>query len=345
MGLSSMFRRPGPALAALVVAAAMTVACGHQPDVATHPQPSSVSFAPLHHPFQDATLYVDRQTAAARWQATNRARWLDPITTRPQAHWLNSPQDLYAVPGIVAQARAQRALVVFVAYYLINRGCSKFKEGAPTSAGYEQWIDQLVHALSGARTVIVLEPDAVPAECFDAQRAALLRRTVRRLADAGQYVYLDAGHSRWRSSGEVAQRLLDSGIEYAEGFAVNVSNRQSTKDSYAWGREVSDLVGDREFIIDTSRNGLGPPPDEKGRDDEWCNPRQQALGDAPQPRSDRPGLAALLWIKAPGESDGICGGEHSYLFSPAQARNLIVNTTWLSARDRDLATTYRPPGA
>jgi len=26
-----------------------------------------------------------------------------------------------------------------------------------------------------------------------------------------------------------------------------------------------------------------------------------------------PGLAAQLWVKAPGESDGICGGENSYL--------------------------------
>ena len=28
-----------------------------------------------------------------------------------------------------------------------------------------------------------------------------------------------------------------------------------------------------------------------------------------------PGLAALLWSKLPGESDGICGGETTYLLS------------------------------
>jgi hypothetical protein len=109
------------------------------------------------------------------------------------------------------------------------------------------------------KSAIVVEPDAVAADCFDARRARLLRRSVKRLADAGHHVYLDAGHARWRSTGETAQRLLVAGIQYAQGFAVNVANRQTTRESYRWGRELSDLVGHREFVIDTSRNGLGPP--------------------------------------------------------------------------------------
>ena len=66
------------------------------------------------------------------------------------------------------------------------------------------------------------------------------------------------------------------------------------------GRELSDLLGRREFVIDTSRNGLGPPPDEPDRDDEWCNPRRQALGQAPTARTGMLGLTALLWSKLPG---------------------------------------------
>jgi endoglucanase len=183
----------------------------------------------------------------------------------------------------------------------------------------------------------VVEPDAVAADCFDAKRATLLKHSVKRLADAGQYVYLDAGHARWRSTGEMAQRLLRAGIQYAQGFSVNVANRQTTKQSYQWGRELSDLLGDREFIIDTSRNGLGPARDDPDRDDEWCNPRRQALGQAPTTRTSLPGLAALLWIKLPGESDGICGGETTYLFSPTQARRLTVNSPFVPADDRRLA--------
>jgi endoglucanase len=69
---------------------------------------------------------------------------------------------------------------------------------------------------------------------------------------------------------------------------------------------------------------------------------KQALGDPPGPVSDRPGLAALLWIKDPGESDGKCGGESTHLFSPTQARTLIANAAWLPMSQRDLAAAARP---
>jgi endoglucanase len=47
-----------------------------------------------------------------------------------------------------------------------------------------------------------------------------------------------------------------------------------------------------------------------------------------------PGLAALLWIKLPGESDGICGGETTYLFSPTQAQRLTVDSPFVPIEDR-----------
>jgi endoglucanase len=135
------------------------------------------------------------------------------------------------------------------------------------------------------------------------------------LSHAGHCVYLGAGHAGWRSSGEMAERLIASGIADAEGFSVNVSNRQSTKDSYTWGRELSDLVGNRDFVIDTSRNGVPAPPGA------WCNVTPHGLG--PPPTTRLPGLAALLWVKRPGESDGPCEGETGYGFSERQARELV----------------------
>ena len=58
------------------------------------------------------------------------------------------------------------------------------------------------------------------------------------------------------------------------------------------------------------------------------------------------GLAALLWIKLPGGSDGICGGETAYLFSPTQARRLTMNSPFVPADGRRLARppTFRQPG-
>jgi len=56
-----------------------------------------------------------------------------------------------------------------------------------------------------------------------------------------------------------------------------------------------------------------------------------------------PGLAALLWIKLPGESDGICGAETTYLFSPTQARRLTVNSPFVPAAARRLAAATDVP--
>jgi endoglucanase len=325
------------AVTAAVLVMLLAGACSHAPDRSLRPSPPAVRYAPLEHPFQGAELLVDTGTAAARWQRQHATRWLDPITRRPQARWLTSPQDLAVVPALARQARRQDARLVLVAYYVPNRGCTSYRQGARSAREYARWTDQLVRNLAPTRAVVILEPDAVPADCFDAERAAVLRRATKRLADAGQYVYVDAGHARWRSTGEMAERLLHAGIQYAQGFSINIANRQTTRDSQRWGQELSDLVGGREFVIDTSRNGVGPPPDDPNRDDEWCNPAQQALGQPPTTRTSVRGLGALLWIKPPGESDGMCGGETGYTFSPKQASRLIANSHWVPPAYRGLA--------
>ncbi|MFC4147610.1 glycoside hydrolase family 6 protein [Micromonospora mangrovi] len=334
-------RRTVPALV-LALVALLAVGCVHVPDTTLRPEPPAVRYAPPLHPFRGATLHVDRETAAARWQAAHGGSWLDPVTGRPQARWVNDPRDIPAVATLAQRARQRGELPVLVAYWIPNRGCGNFREGAPDAAAYREYVTKLIRALGRTRSVVVMEPDAIAADCFDAARGKLIADATARLAKAGHAVYLDAGHARWRSTGETAQRLLTAGITAAEGFAVNVANRQTTDESYRWGRELSDLVGGREFVIDTSRNGVGPPPDDPARDDEWCNPARQALGPPPRPVTDRPGLAALLWIKDPGESDGKCGGERTYLFTPTQARTLIAAASWLPAVQRAAARAARP---
>jgi endoglucanase len=160
--------------------------------------------------------------------------------------------------------------------------------------------DRLVGHLGSTRAAIVLEPDAVAADCFNTRRAILLKHSVRRLANAGQYVDLDAGHARWRSTGEMAHRLLRAGIQYVQGFSVNVANRQTTRQSYRLGGSSRTSSAARHW--------------------------------APTARTGMPGLAALLWSKLPGESDGICGGETTYLFSRTRARRLT--STARSCRQR-----------
>ncbi|MGR6320589.1 glycoside hydrolase family 6 protein [Micromonospora soli] len=317
--------RRGPLSVALAVAlVAAVTGCGGDEE-----------YAPLRHPFRGATLLVDDDSPAAHWRDDHDARWLDSIADTPQARWLTGPADLTDLRPYLEAARARGALPVLVLYYVPNRDCAgRDGGGAADAEAYARFIGRTVAVLGSSRAAVVLEPDAVAAECFDDARGVLLADATRRLADAGQHVYLDAGHPRWRTPEEMAGRLRRSGVARAEGFAVNVANRQSTADSHRWGLRLSELVGDREMLIDTSRDGLPAPPD-----DQWCNPPRQALG---QPPTTRPGLArvaALLWIKNPGESDGPCGrGEPvAGVFWPAQARTLIANSPWLPPAARRTA--------
>jgi endoglucanase len=344
--VAAAVRRRTVRAAVLAVLAATVLGCAQQPDRTLHPDPPAVTYRPLTHPFRDARLAVDPDSEAARYERANGAGWLAPIADQPQAHWVNSPQDLDTLPVLLGAARDQHALPVLVAYWVPNRGCTNNKQGAPTPAAYQAWIRSMIARLGATRAVVILEPDAVSADCFDAARGKVLAQAVRQLSAAGQSVYIDAGHPRWKSTGQTAERLLESGIADAEGFAVNVSNRQTTATDIAWGRELSDLVGKRPFVIDVSRNGIGPPPDGPGGAAQWCNPAHQGLGVAPTTHTGVPGVDALLWIKRPGESDGKCGGEASYFFSPRQARQLIVNGPEVAPAARQAArSASAPPGA
>ncbi|WP_319460705.1 glycoside hydrolase family 6 protein [Micromonospora sp. RTP1Z1] len=296
------------------------------------------SYAPLRHPFRGARLLVDADSPAAHWRRDHDAPWLDPIANTPQARWLTGPEEIPDLAGVLAAARRQGALPVVVIYHVPNLDCAG--GGARDATAYARFIDQVVDALGDRRAAVILEPDAVAAECFDDARAKLLARAVRVLADAGHHVYLDAGHPRWNGPRETAERLRRAGVVRAEGFSVNVSNRQPTADSHRWGLAVSDLVGGREMVIDTSRTGLPAPPD-----DQWCNATPQALGAPPTTAPQLERVAALLWVKSPGESDGPCGRDEpaAGVFSPAQARALIADAPWLPASARQAARAATAP--
>jgi endoglucanase len=116
-------------------------------------------------------------------------------------------------------------------------------------------------------------------------------------------VYLDAGNPRWKSAATMADRLTRAGVAGAQGFALNVSNFFATSENVSYGAQLSALVGGKHYVIDTSRNGLGPTADAQ-----WCNPAGRALGERPTTQTGVPLVDAFLWIKSPGDSDGACDG-------------------------------------
>ncbi|MEN8652670.1 glycoside hydrolase family 6 protein [Streptomyces sp. 21So2-11] len=157
-------------------------------------------------------------------------------------------------------------------------------------------------------------------------------------------VYLDAGHPAWHAVSSIVPRLVKGGIKGATGFTINVSN-YSTDSANSWygrlisaclahvarGGEVTACAEQRwprarartwldkqprtapgrmkHFVTDSSRNGRGPwtPPAGKYRDaQDWCNPPGRGLGARPTTVTKDPLNDARLWIKTPGESDGLC---------------------------------------
>ncbi len=233
------------------------------------------------------------------------------IAQTSTATWLGEwNENVYSdVKGILQQAESTGSIPVFAIYRLFLRDETKGR--APTLAqviGYKRWIQQLALALEHHRAILILEPnalsmidDGMPREWqefyFDALRFAVA--TLSRLPQL--LVYLDAGHAAWRKPVDMAILLARTGIDFVQGFAVNVSHFIDTQVSHAYGSEISGLLGGKPFVIDTSRNGVGIRDPEN-----WCNPTGVGLGPLPRLHPRLPRVDAFLWVKPPGESDGSC---------------------------------------
>jgi endoglucanase len=266
--------------------------------------------------FAGRGLYVEPDSDAAvqaeemRSYDPDGAAIMDKVADTPLALWIGDwmPDVRHAVDAAVVRAGAD--LQVFVVYSIPQRDCGSFSGGGASSPeDYEAFIGEVAQGLGGREAIVILEPDGLGlVHCLDeAGRQArydLIGRAVDALTAAGAAVYVDAGHSGWVPAEEMAARLLAAGVVRGAGFALNVAHTERTSDETAYADELRALLGeDVHYVVDTSRNGLGPAPD-----GQWCNPPGRAHGHSPTLDPDRPGLDALLWIKRPGESDGLCNG-------------------------------------
>ena len=266
-------------------------------------------------PIANTELYVDPNSnawkTAHEWRKSrpDAAAALERIARQPRASWINewAGDPRRAVDRIADRITGAGALPVFVAYNIPNRDCGSYSAGGSADASkYRKWISGFAAGLAGRKSIVILEPDALAGmsclpERAQQERMGLIRDAVKTLKSAGAAVYIDAGHPRWQSASTMAARLNRSGIDAADGFALNVSNFQTTSANVAYGKQISRAVGGKHFVIDTSRNGAGS-------NGEWCNPRGRALGENPTVHTGDGSVDAFLWVKVPGESDGSCAG-------------------------------------
>ena len=303
------------------------VACSSGPDEDAGASPPGTDGAPLgelwRNPEGHAVVAAEQAEAQGR---TAEAEALAPLADQPTATWFANPGDPYpAVEQVSSTADAAGQTPVLVAYHVPDRDCHSFSSGGAADAeSYLAWMGSFAAALGDRPAVVVLEPDAVAQTIVGcegvqpAERYQLLAQAVDILEKQPQVrTYLDAGNSAWITDLPVlAAALRSSGVDNADGFAVNVSNFQSTDDSATFGLALSRELerGGQpgtpaaSFVVDTSRNGAGEPPANGPGTTAWCNPPGRRLGEAPSTDSDRERVDALLWIKQPGDSDGTCAG-------------------------------------
>ncbi|SFD27878.1 glycoside hydrolase family 6 protein [Streptomyces aidingensis] len=194
-------------------------------------------------------------------------------------------------------------------------------------------------------------------------------------------VYLDAGHSNWHSVNSIVPRLLEADVADARGFYLNPSNYQPDEDlahygtlisgclAYAaeggdpascpnqwWPREdalgwlagnvTTDQADWPKFVTDTSRNGQGPwtpPADTYPDPQDWCNPPDRGAGKRPTTETGNPLIDAHLWIKIPGESDGLCLRGTEGPEDPARGMVDPPAGTWFPEQALELVRYANPP--
>ncbi|MFC8981208.1 glycoside hydrolase family 6 protein [Streptomyces sp. NPDC057411] len=303
--------------------------------------PLALAAAPSAHAADPTTMtsgfYVDPNSSARQWAAANPGDGRTPainsnLANTPMARWFGSWSGTIgtATGAYAGAADSADKLPIMVAYNIYHRDYCGGQSGggASSPSAYASWIAQFAGGIAGRPAVVVLEPDSLADYgCMNQtqirERQGMISGAVtefnRQAPNA--WVYLDAGNPGWVSAAAMAQRLHEAGLRQAHGFSLNISNYYTTAQNTAYGNAVNSELAARygytkPFVVDTSRNG-------NGANGEWCNAAGRRIG---TPSQMGGGAEMLLWIKAPGESDGNCGvgaGSTAGQFLPEVAYKMI----------------------
>ncbi|WP_437576536.1 glycoside hydrolase family 6 protein [Sorangium sp. So ce887] len=202
-------------------------------------------------------------------------------------------------------------------------------------------ISAIFAARPNQRIVAIIEPDSLPnlatnlgkKDCTPETDTAYRENVayaLQKLDMPHVHQYIDAAHSGWLGWADNQKKgaeIFASVIEAAgnpkgvRGFATNVANyTQLSYSSESYDQQdnpcfgeydyvdamasalAAEGLGDKHFIIDTSRNGRGNIRSDWGF---WCNNEGAGMGE--RPRANPGGatrLDAFYWVKPPGDSDG-----------------------------------------
>jgi endoglucanase len=226
--------------------------------------------------------------------------------------WIGGWFDVNTMSSYVSQListyESQGGTPIFAVYNVPNRDCGGFSQGGATNASeYQTWIGRFAAVIGQHKAIVLVEPDGLIAtNCLNAgqlsERYSLISYAVGKFkANPNTAVYIDGGNNGYWGAVEAAPALQAAGIAQADGFFLNSTLYHYTTTEVAFGRALSAQLGGKHFVVDTSRNGLGPVPDV------WCNAPGRALGVSPTTSTGEPLADAFIWIKPVWQSDGDCG--------------------------------------
>jgi endoglucanase len=234
---------------------------------ADRPEPDGLYVPPPNH---GAKMQIAELTSSGDKESADLIR--DMIQT-PQSVWFTAgtPKSVRQdVRNTVNRAAAKHTVPVLVAYNIPFRDCAQFSAGGATTVfEYGAWIDGFAAGIGNREAIVILEPDGLgiipwydpygdsdgsnvlewcqPVEADPdsaaSDRFAMLDYAVDALSSlSNTSVYLDGTHSAWLGVGDIAHRLVQAGVESADGFYLNASNYQFTANGVQYGTWISSCL-------------------------------------------------------------------------------------------------------
>tara|TARA_B110000196_G_C21130716_1_gene658302 strand:+ start:586 stop:1434 length:849 start_codon:yes stop_codon:yes gene_type:complete len=255
---------------------------------------------------------------------------LGKIYAQPMAIWLGRDRyhKLKRVPSRIQRLlkRAKNKTVVFVIYSIPNRDISGRHSmgGEEDEESYLKFINEVIEGIGNHSPIIIYEPDALCdgvklTKKKSQQRIKLMQTSLKLLTKTNAKIYIDSGHPNWLKVSEVCSLLKRFKKIPYEGFTLNCCNFVDTDSCVEYGTEISKYIG-KNFVIDTSRNGLGYTGN-------IYNPTNIAIGEYPTLDTEIKNCDGFLWLKPLGESDGkVNGTPKAGRFSLKYALKIIENS-------------------
>jgi endoglucanase len=205
----------------------------------------------------------------------NDKQLLAEVAMRPEANWFGNWEKPAEIQGVVAGyindvTHGNSAVLAQLTDFSLAPWEGQLCKVAETPAlisTYHQWNDGFAAGIGNARALVVMQPDLPEAKntCLSSQtRATYLQEVAwatRKLSALQQTtVYIDAGSSDWASVPVVTRLLVQGGIKWARGFALDGTHYASTQSELTYGMQVAKALArlgykDKHFIVDTAENG------------------------------------------------------------------------------------------